>query len=116
MNMNINKKKLNSGYTMAANAKKTQRINRIKRKFKDIDWGFAFLLSLGIGFIIGAIFGFIAVLQLPMTWLDTPFSRFLEFVLYTLGGGMAGAGVVLVIAIFIVCFIGIWHFISDLWG
>ncbi len=117
--MNIKHNDLNYGYTMDAKIKKaqrTQKINRLKRKFRELDFISVLGAALAIAVLIGMSAGFITTLKRPMSPFDTAFTRFLDFVLNTLGGAMAGVGVILIILIIGACFIGIANFISGLRG
>lgn len=119
MNMNIKKKEKKSGYTMTAKAKKarrTQRINRIKRKFEDFDYGSTLLAIFSIAVIIGMASGFISALKMPMYRFDTAFIRFGNFVIYTLVGGMMGFATIFLLLVLGACLVGIAQFISNLWG
>lgn len=97
-------------------AKRLQRKVRLKRKLKNIELENLIGVSFAIAAIIGMAAGFITILNTPMGRFDTPFIRFLEFVLYTLGGLMAGAGTVFLLLVLGVCFVAIVRFISDLRG
>lgn len=118
MNISIKKEnKASSVYTSTPKAKKarrTQRINQLKLKFKSIDIGELICVSFAIAIIIGTIVGFITTLIKPMGLSDTPTSRFFEILLLTFGGMLAGAGIVFLILVFGVCLVAIVRFISKL--
>lgn len=112
--MKLKNNKSNSNYTMTA--KRTQMLNRIKRKFSKIDFECAVFAAFAVAIIIGMAFGFITAIKTPMGYLDTAFSRFLDFVHFTLVGGISGFGAMFILIVLGACLVAITDFISKFRG
>lgn len=117
--MNIISKK-NSVYTISKKtnkARKTQQVNRLKRKISKITDSESFIgASFAFGALVGLIAGIISFFHTPASPWDTLFIRFLFFVLHCFGGMAGGAGIILIMFLFGTCIIAIAHFVSELRG
>lgn len=114
----INKK--SSVYTISKKTKKskrTQQINRLKRKIGKITNSESFIAaSFAFGALVGMIAGIIAFFLTPVSLWDTLFMRFLFFMLHCFGGMAGGAGIIFIMFLIGMCVIAIAQFISELRG
>lgn len=117
MNIINKKSSVYTTNTKTQKAKRTQRMNRLKRKISSITDSDSFICAaFAFGALIGMIIGIVSFFQTPASPWDTFFMRFLFFMLHCFGGLAAGAGIIFIIFLFGICIIAIAQFISELWG